>query len=166
MVTIVKNVLPLDLVEALWSYPQHQPLHRTNLSGWPSNVVGSSGAILLYELEGSLSSSVKRHLLPVVGLEYENYDWYMIYTLGSYLSFIPWHLDEKHVRSMTIYLNKEWDRDWGGYFMYELENEIRAVKPTFNTGVLFTPPLPHTTTMPTINAPLRLSLQVFVNGKI
>lgn len=166
MVTIVKDILPLDVIDEITNYPNYHRLHKTNLAIWPQDVVSKSGAILLYELEDGFRDYIKPHLLPVIGAEYENFDWRMIYTLGSYLSYIPWHEDLTHKRSMTIYLNKEWDKNWGGYFMYELENEIRAVKPTFNTGVLFTPPVLHTTTMPTIDAPLRLSLQVFVNEKI
>lgn len=162
---ILSDCLPVQLILKLAQYAGGLKRHRTNLTSWPSSVVGSSGTILVFDIENDseLFAKLKTALLPMVGQEFESKEWIFTYAVGSYLSFIPWHGDDKHLRSMTIYLNEVWDKNWGGYFLYESEDGIRAELPTFNKGILFTPPLQHSTTMPTLNAPLRLSLQLFVN---
>lgn len=39
------------------------------------------------------------------------------------LSFIPWHSDKDSYDAVrfaaTLYLNKEWDDNWGGLFLYK-----------------------------------------------
>ena len=162
---ILSDCLPVQLILELAQYAGGLKRHRTNLTSWPSSVVGSSGTILVFDIENDseLFAKLKTALLPMVGQEFESKEWIFTYAVGSYLSFIPWHGDDKHLRSMTIYLNEVWDKNWVGYFLYDSEVGIRAELPTFNKGILFTPPLQHSTTMPTLNAPLRLSLQLFVN---
>ena len=162
---IFSDCLPTNLILEISKYAGGLKRHRTNLTSWPSSVVGSSGTILVFDIENDseLFAKLKTALLPMVGQEFESKEWIFTYAVGSYISFIPWHGDDKHLRSMTIYLNQVWDKNWGGYFLYESEDGIRAELPTFNKGILFTPPLQHSTTMPTLNAPLRLSLQLFVN---
>ena len=162
---IISDCLPTNLILEISKYAGGLKRHRTNLTSWPSGVVGSSGTILVFDIENDseLFAKLKTALLPMVGQEFESKKWIFTYAVGSYISFIPWHGDDKHLRSMTIYLNEVWDKNWGGYFLYESEDGIRAELPTFNKGILFTPPLQHSTTMPTLNAPLRLSLQLFVN---
>ena len=163
---IILDCLPVNLISEISQYAQGLRTHRTNLTSWSGDIVGSSGTILIFDIEddSELFSKLKTALLPIVGQEFEDKNWVFTFAAGSYFSFIPWHVDEKHLRSLTIYLNEFWDQNWGGYFLYESEDGIRAEVPTFNKGILFTPPLPHSTTMPSLNAPLRLSLQVFVNN--
>ena len=163
---IILDCLPVNLISEISNCAGDVKKHRTNLTSWPSNVVGSSGTILIFDIENDseLFSKLKTALLPIVGQEFEGKKWIFTFALGSYLSFIPWHGDDKHLKSMTIYLNETWDANWGGYFLYESEDGIRAEAPTFNKGILFTPPLQHSTTIPSLNAPLRMSLQLFVNN--
>ena len=163
MVEVIDDVLPLDFIQELNTLPHTNVKHRTNLASWKHQVVGNSGAMLLYDVENVLMGKAKNILSPLFGEEYRNNKWEITYTLGSYFSFIPWHDDGLYPRSMTIYLNELWDKDWGGYFMYERGQEIIALKPKFNRCVLLHPPVQHTTTMPTMNAPLRKSLQIFVH---
>jgi hypothetical protein len=163
---IILDCLPVNLISEISNYAGDVKKHRTNLTSWPSNVVGSSGTILIFDIENDseLFSKLKTALLPIVGQEFEGKKWIFTFALGSYLSFIPWHEDHSHLRSMTIYLNEAWDKNCGGYFLYESKDGIRAEAPTFNKGILFTPPLQHSTTIPSLNAPLRMSLQLFVDN--
>ena len=162
---IIFDCLPVNLISEISQYAQGLRTHRTNLTSWSGDVVGSSGTILIFDIgnDSELFSKLKTALLPIVGQEFGDKKWIFTFALGSYFSFIPWHEDDNHLRSMTIYLNETWDKNWGGYFLYESEDGVRAELPTFNKGILFTPPLAHSTTMPTLNAPLRLSLQLFIN---
>ena len=162
---ILHDCLPVNLISEISNCARDVKKHRTNLTSWPSNVVGSSGTILIFDIENDseLFSKLKTALLPIVGQEFGDKEWIFTFALGSYLSFIPWHDDDNHLKSMTIYLNEAWDKNWGGYFLYESEDGVRAELPTFNKGILFTPPLEHSTTIPSLNAPLRMALQLFIN---
>lgn len=67
---------------------------------------------------------------------------FFVWTGGSR---IEWHSDFKHgdphdarVRSgaITIYLNRHWDIEWGGDFLYKNEKqEVQRVTPSYNRAV-------------------------------
>lgn len=157
---IIQNTLSLQLIQNIKQYAYKQRKIRTNLNTWTQGVIGMSGAILLYDLEDEILEDVRKELEVILP---DTKGLYMsaIYTLGSRYSFIPWHNDQQHKFSMTIYVNERWDRDWAGMFIHEDGDKITAVYPEFNKAVWFVPPLMHTTVMPNQNAPLRESIQVF-----
>ena len=52
-------------------------------------------------------------------------------------SFITWHLDGDNLYNGTLYLNKEWDSNDGGIFLYkDHTNEIKGIEPTYNSMVV------------------------------
>jgi len=65
---------------------------------------------------------------------------YFVWTGGSR---IEWHRDFKgHVSehgrygAVTIYLNRHWDIEWGGDFLYkDLEDKVHRVTPSYNRAV-------------------------------
>jgi Rps23 Pro-64 3,4-dihydroxylase Tpa1-like proline 4-hydroxylase len=83
-------------------------------------------------------------------------------------SQINWHHDspeETSRMSSSIYLNANWDWNWGGLFLYddeEMPGRFGWVFPHKNSAVYFKPPIWHSTTMVTNSAPYpRLSVQLF-----
>jgi Rps23 Pro-64 3,4-dihydroxylase Tpa1-like proline 4-hydroxylase len=84
----------------------------------------------------------------------------MIY-FWTKLSYIPWHDDTQADSALTIYLNDYWDQDWGGYFMFKLNNEIKAIKPDRNLGVIQTGNVSHSVSTVNLDADLRITLQAF-----
>jgi len=53
-------------------------------------------------------------------------------------SYIPWHEDMKHFFVLTTYLNKEWEFDWGGAFLYiDGKSDNRFLYPEYNTAVRY-----------------------------
>ena len=81
-------------------------------------------------------------------------------------SFIPWHTDAEHNAALTIYLNNFWDRDWGGYFMYYDNDDIKCIIPKENLAILQENNPLHSTTMTTPSSSDRITLQLFLNNKI
>lgn len=162
-----RSVLSDSLIKRMREFSYSKPEHRLNITSWEPKVVGFSGPIMLFDLDEELQVEVKAQLLPILELEEpDSYDWQIVYTLGSRFSFVPWHGDEGYVRACTVYLNDNWDRNWAGMFVYEPSpGDFRAIYPEHNKAVVLYPPLPHTTTMPAIDAPLRETLQVFVKNK-
>jgi len=89
----------------------------------------------------------------------------MIYYWTRY-SYIPWHNDNiKYQGAITIYINREWHHDFGGYFLYEDEGELKGVVPERNIAVLQYGSVNHCTTPVNYEGDLRLTIQAFLGKK-
>jgi Rps23 Pro-64 3,4-dihydroxylase Tpa1-like proline 4-hydroxylase len=89
----------------------------------------------------------------------------MLYYWTRY-SYIPWHNDNvKYEGAITIYLNREWEPDFGGYFLYEEGDEIKAILPKKNLGVMQYDSLMHSTTPVNFSGDLRFTVQAFLGNK-
>lgn len=162
-ITIYKNLLSGPLLEKLHLFSRNgkQPT-RTNFFHYIEDVIGYSNAVFCFDLSNELKQELIEELLeknvfpspPKLMIAYIH-----LFSRGS---FIPWHTDDQHKYTGTIYLNKSWDANLGGLFLYKDNEELKGLMPTYNMGAFFTPPLWHTTTLTAINAPFRESLQIFV----
>ena len=84
-------------------------------------------------------------------------------------SYMPWHNDKHHKFVATTYLNKEWDWNWGGAFLWVDKNgENKFLMPEYNTATRYgkekdTEGISHSVSK-IINLPAkhyRISLQTF-----
>jgi Rps23 Pro-64 3,4-dihydroxylase Tpa1-like proline 4-hydroxylase len=81
-------------------------------------------------------------------------------------SYIPWHNDGiKYKGAITIYLNRDWHSDYGGYFLYEEQDEIKAVLPKRNLGVMQYGGLSHSTTPVNFDGDIRFTIQAFLRDE-
>jgi len=159
-----KNVLDAELLNELHLFTrQGMAPTRINFFNWSQSVVQSSNAIFFFELEDELKQKIISTLLEKGIIKKQPKRYAANVALYSRQSFIPWHDDGSHLTSITIYLNQEWSKDWGGYFAYEEGEEVKAIVPTYNTCVAFEPPLMHSVTLTNLNAPFRESLQIFID---
>jgi Rps23 Pro-64 3,4-dihydroxylase Tpa1-like proline 4-hydroxylase len=163
-VYIAYNAIPVDLITQTITYGKSQKNVRTNHTSWSESVVGVSGPIYLI----SITDELKLKLQNAIANTFPNFDLLSYkmeatYTLGGRYSFIPWHDDNAYKLAVTVYLNETWDKDWAGCLLYKEQGgeEIKAIYPEFNKAVLMSAPTHHTTVMPNIQAPLRVSLQLF-----
>lgn len=163
-VYIKHNAIPAGLITQIVTYAKVQENVRTNHTSWRDGVIGLSGPIYLIDIKEEL----KLKLHSAVADTFPEFELLSLkmdatYTLGGRYSFIPWHDDGIHKLAVTIYLNETWDKDWAGCLLYKEPNgeEIKAIYPEFNKAVLINTPLQHTTIMPNVQAPLRVSLQLF-----
>jgi len=163
-VNITKNVFSNELLEKLYMHTRidgKQPT-RTNFFGWSSAVTGTSNAIFAFAVEAELKKTVAEELVTKGIFKQIPKLWTANIYLMSRNSFIPWHDDARHKFTCTAYLNKEWHSDLGGYFIYQDGEDKKALIPEYNMVVSFAPPIGHTCTITALNAPLRESLQIFV----
>ena len=100
-----------------WLWPEDI---RTNVSGSVMELIASPMVrdLILKDIE---------HLIPPVD------DFSIKFYAWQKNSGISWHHDGHAKFGATIYLNKEWDINDGGIFVYENEGELKAHLPTFNT---------------------------------
>jgi Rps23 Pro-64 3,4-dihydroxylase Tpa1-like proline 4-hydroxylase len=138
---------------------------RSNL-GWQEEIVAPSGVVLIRSLSPaqieSLTDAMRKHGLvqphQSIEIDAQAYVWHR-------LSYIPWHSDkdsDDEVRfAASLYLNREWNDDWGGLFLYKKEGEIRAEAPEYGKLVFNDNNFPHATSMLSVDAPYRHSVQLF-----
>jgi hypothetical protein len=143
------------------------PHFTTSLTSWSKYLQNSSTPIVRYVLNKNDDT-----IFQLLKKEIENKIPYyindMVIHFSPKLSYIPWHNDGHVAAALTIYLNKNWDVNWGGYFLYKLNDEVKAIKPEFNLGILQEGGengLPHCVTTTNIDADLRISLQLFLTNK-
>ena len=132
---------------------------RTNYTWWQPNIIHQSSAVLVYDV-------VEENVIKIlddafIGQFGRNPGQYMFYYWTNN-SFIPWHEDGHVKNAGTLYLNNEWNRDFGGLYLYETsENEMKALLPTRNTFVLQHNHTMHATTPTYPGTPFRVSVQMF-----
>jgi hypothetical protein len=163
-VCVTYNTLPIDLVKEVVTYAKTQTIVGTNHTSWDESVIGLSGPIYLIKITDELKLKLQNAVAETFpNFNILSYEMGATYTLGGRYSFIPWHDDGMYKLAITVYLNETWDKNWAGCLLYEEQGteEIKAVYPEFNKAILIEAPVRHTTVMPNINAPLRVSLQLF-----
>lgn len=129
---------------------------------WQEKLIGSSTPVLRYVLgynEKELYNLIKTEIESKVPFKVEAI---MVY-LWPNLSYITWHNDNLFAAGLTVYLNKIWDKNWGGLFLYEEDDNIRAIAPQRNLGVLQVGGVQHATTTTNYGADFRITLQMFFN---
>ena len=163
MIEITEDVLSLSTLEKLKMFTRDgkQP-SSTNFFGWGASVTGMSNAIFKFALDKNLEDIVSNELVAKKILPSIPKDWNLAVQLNSRLSSIPWHNDVNWAFTATVYLNNEWNPEWGGYFVYADGDKIKAIIPQFNKSVSFKTPLKHSVLLTSIDAPFRESLQIFV----
>ena len=135
----------------------------TSLS-WEYGLKKSSALIGRYDFEKDdlpMFSKIKKEIESKIPFYVKS----GVFHIFPNLSYIAWHSDPHCKAALTIYLNENWDEDWGGYLMYEENNEIKAVKPEKNLGVLQETPVNHSVSCINIGADYRISLQFFLTDK-
>jgi Rps23 Pro-64 3,4-dihydroxylase Tpa1-like proline 4-hydroxylase len=133
---------------------------KTNLS-WGQNIVKSSSQVSSFNLinEKKFYDEILNYYKDY--LKNKNINPGIMYYIWNNLSYIPFHKDEHSVIASTIYLNDNWHEDYGGLFLYKTKNEIKAIVPEFNKCIINTNNIAHATTLITMNAPYRETLQLF-----
>ena len=128
---------------------------------WDEAIRRSSAVVLVRDYDETLRTLILDRLCERKLIEHRNYS--VMNYAWTRLSFIPWHSDANTKEGLTVYLNEEWELDWGGLFLYRnLENDIRAFAPKFNWGLKNDAWVPHSTTPVSLDAPEpRFTLQLF-----
>lgn len=77
-------------------------------------------------------------------------------------SGINWHSDGQVDYGVTYYLNKRWNKNWGGEFMYSYNNQNGFIPVVGNSLVIVKTPLLHKVNPILVNFMPRVSIQSFI----
>ena len=90
----------------------------------------------------------------------------IIYHESQGESSINWHEDGDDLYSgaVTFYFNDAWNLDFGGYFIYQKDNDkvMTSIQPVGNTSLYVQRGVLHAVTPIRYDAPSRKSIQVFI----
>jgi hypothetical protein len=156
-----RNVLTKDLIVKLHEHAKTQKSCRTNYTAWQKELVRASAAILVFDLPESLQQDVIKQV-KLANEELNKYAAiYAVYHKMMPGSYITWHQDYTWKFGMTVHLNEYWDENFGGYFAYKEQEEIKCAKPEFNQGSYILTPLDHCVFQTAPDAPPRTTIQLF-----
>jgi Rps23 Pro-64 3,4-dihydroxylase Tpa1-like proline 4-hydroxylase len=139
---------------------QYKPIWKSNIN-WGENIVKGSSLVLAYEIKEQELNYIKSKFIELDS-KFKNKEivgHFYIWTRGSN---IPMHNDSNYEYGCTIYLNKNWDIDWGGLYIWQEDNKLNIEKPEFNKLIINKGNTRHGTTLLNYNIPEeRLTLQIF-----
>jgi len=139
---------------------EYKPIWKSNIN-WGENIVKGSSLVLAYEIKKEELNYIKSKFVELDDKfkDKEIVGHFYIWTRGSN---IPMHNDSNYEYGCTIYLNKHWEIDWGGLYIWKEENKLNVEKPEFNKLIINKGNTKHGTTLLNYNIPEeRLTLQIF-----
>lgn len=167
MITQHKNILSEELYNEVYDYTkmimeEKSMQFTTSTLTWRELLKGNSVPALIYDLSTDNSATISK-----LKKDIESKIPYFVNNLYFHIlpnsSYINWHVDAAHIKAgLTLYLNQEWDKNWGGYLMYEDGDEIKAIKPDKNLAILQENTDRHCVSSVNNGADLRISLQFFL----
>ena len=160
-ITVVKDFLPTDLILQIKNYIYREKPQTYNHSCWNQNIIKDSARVEIFRLS---DTEFKQHVINCYS-NYVDIKKYSVTYVNYYRwlpgSFIPFHNDERSSLASTIYLNESWDKDYGGLFLYEQDEEIKGYVPKYNSAVINKNSISHSTSIISPTAPKRETLQIF-----
>ncbi len=173
MIKHIKDFLDYDLISYITDYVNGnipQAKWQSSLL-WPEAIRKKSSIVpyLPLEEEEHILKSLSKKYKDVIGVgDGEEYKMEINYYIWPNFSYIPFHNDGHRPISSTIYLNREWHLDNGGFFIYQEDypnGEYKAIPPEFNSCVINDSQVYHGTSLTASDAPYRQTIQVFFHKK-
>ena len=164
-ITIKHNFLEVSflnkLLESIVKESQgYKPIWKSNIN-WGENIVKGSSLVLAYELKDIHLEYIKNKFIELNSIfkDKDIVGHFYVWTKGSQ---IPFHNDNNYTHGCTLYLNKYWDVDWGGLYLWLENDKLNTEKPEFNKLIINTNNIRHGTSVVNYNAPEeRITLQIF-----
>lgn len=162
MISVIDNFFPETLYSSINEYAirafySGEHIFKTNYS-WNENVVLDSAPVLIHAADGKVAEDIRETVFQKTGVTNIKDIMFYYWTRNS---FIPWHDDAHKKSAITIYLNDTWDPNWGGYFLYEQNKDIKCIIPQRNKAIHNDAHLRHCTTPVTHNGFVRSTIQLF-----
>lgn len=165
-IALYENFMTDELYEECYNYAISTYNDGNNMvfktyKTWEDNIVIDSSPILIHTLDKNmdLCKKIRSCFLGKTGLNCSIRDLNFYYFTP--MSHIPWHTDAKYGGGTTIYLNKKWDENSGGAFMYKGNDGINALYPIQNSANIVVGGIDHCVCSTTKNSEIRMTIQFF-----
>lgn len=163
-ITFYKDFLNPDLIKEIKEHVKNNKSEKKwqNSLFWPEFIRNKSTIVSVLSLDdnkklyGSLKTIYNKIIPETKKLIME-----VNYYIWPPLSYIPFHDDSHKIIASTIYLNEKWGINWGGLFLYYVDQEIKTFFPTYNTCIINNNNLLHGTSLSTMDADNRETIQIF-----
>ena len=136
---LYKNVLSDLLLEDCFRGLEENKRNKCwqlSQTSWPQDIlVGITGMCAISHVEDSLQERIKSELSAKNEL-FSKYRTYCQYYLWHAHSGISSHDDPIYAFGATVYLNRNWNIDHGGVFMWDEDGKTTAIAPEYNSMVL------------------------------
>lgn len=179
MIYIQDDTLSQELINDILTWNEETKTHdvwATNQTKWVESLKYATGGVILSRvMPEHLSNRIYDDLYNRGKIDYVPWSRATLFYMGLPNSCVNWHADYADYNAFSIYLNKEWDSNWGGWFAYTedynwIENNVKPPKgefivPRYNMSIMSTEMEWHCTTPIGPYAPPRLSIQLFFSKK-
>lgn len=158
------NALSIDLIKRIFETVYNNKQWMINKHGWQKQLTETSvGIVNTTFLKDEIFREIETSLKPFLQNEeigsIQYYEW-------NQLSQINWHNDGRHDAGITVYLNEKWDENWGGFFCWKGDGDVRHfILPTFNRAIIVRGSLKHHVSLISPYADARKTLQVWLKKK-
>jgi len=162
-----ENFFPEDLYQESIDTAKHLLRQGGNTfctnAWWNPDIVKDSFPVLIHGIynDSELFAKLRTSIEKTTRLFVNDHD--IMFYYWTRFAYIPWHEDQDYAGVLTVYLNEQWEPDFGGYFLYEDKDEVKAILPKPNCGLLQSGGIRHSTTPVNYNGGMRISLQVFLD---
>jgi hypothetical protein len=180
MIRVIEDVLSQSFIDELLQWNEQTKagdVWSSNQTKWVDVLkYATGGTILSRALPDEWKNPIYYELVNRGKLDYLPYGSSAILYMGFATSCVNWHPDYVDYDAMSIYLNKEWDSNWGGWFAWTEEDkgvdaphinpkQGQFYCPQYNTAIHSTEREWHCTTPLATVAPPRISIQLFFSKK-
>jgi len=162
-IKIYKNVLTEEIIQEVYNYLDNNAYRNVWRSTiyWKDNLKAKNPtSLLVTDLPIFLSEQVISHFVKL-DKKFKKYKHHCMFYIWPPMSSIAFHNDDKWKMGASIYLNKTWDRNDGGLFLYTENGKNKFYVPEYNTCVVNTDHTDHAVSALASHGPHRLSLQIF-----
>lgn len=164
---IIKDFFNSDEINFIKNYSEDvfkikEILNSDKTNEWDKILNTSNSRIMIYKIEPIIDYELYELISKKIQNEFKMQIKGSCFYYWLDNSNINWHNDGSHKAAITVYLNKKWDKNWGGYFIYEYNDKLGIEIPEYNKCIFQSGGVPHSTTPVTNKMKPRKTLQIFL----
>jgi Rps23 Pro-64 3,4-dihydroxylase Tpa1-like proline 4-hydroxylase len=162
---VIQNFLPFNFYKELHKIILKQKNYQSSLGNWEKSLHDNLKPVDTFAVPNDFLSKIEilyRHQ-PFVKIE-KDHKLHFTFHKMRYGSGINWHDDTDHDWAFTFYLNKRWNHQWGGEFMFDFEGNKGFVPIFANTLVILKEHTSHKVNNVLSKYFPRFSLQCFIDN--